>query len=144
MTNINLSQENYTDYVGSKFFASLGVNDVAFTPKYAPATDRNPVPAILVHVSGVQEGTGVLVNFDMWPRYEFEDEDLEKFFTKEGDNYVPKGNLADIHFRIGYWVETDGKEKVVREGKPKWLAYVSNGKVCRLSGEAREFGGATI
>jgi len=144
MANINLSQESYIDYVGSKFFAALGVENIAFTPKYAPATDKNPVPAILVHCSGVQNETGVIVNFDMWPRYDFEDADLEKFFTKEGENYVPKGNLADVHFRIGYWVETDGKEKTVREGKPKWIAYVSNGKTCKLGGDSREFNGSTI
>ena len=176
MTNINLSQESYIDYVGSKFFNALGVQNIAFTPKYAPATDRNPVPAILVHVSGVQEDTGVIVNFDMWPRYDFEDADLETMFNekfhleevkdKDGkpvmvldaegkptdevqtkkviDGYEAKGNLADIHFRIGYWVETDGKEKKVREGKPKWLAYVSNGKVCKLGGDAREYQAQTI
>jgi hypothetical protein len=176
MTNINLAHDNYSDYVASEFFAALNVENLTLTPKYAPQTDKNPVPAILVHVSGMQRGTGLLVNFDMWPRYDFEEEDLKKFFDekfhleeikdKDGkpvmvldengkptdevqtkkviDGYEAKGNFADIHFRIGYWVETDGKEKVVREGKPKWLAYISNGQVCKLSGDAREFNGQTL
>ena len=141
MPNINLTQATYVDYIASLYLKSCNVVNAKFTPKYAPKTDKNPVPAILVHVEGVQPNTGILVNFDLWPRNDFDEKDLETFFTKDGDNYVPKGNLSDVHFRIGYYpvVNEVGQVTGFSEGKPKWIAYVSNGEVKTLGGEKREF-----
>lgn len=158
MANINLSQESYVDYVGSLYFRAMNVDNCHFTPKFAPQTEKNPVPAILVHCSGVQRTSGVIVNFDMWPREDFDAKDLEALFTKKShiekvdgkdteviDGYEPKGEFSDIHFRIGYWPEIDKDgNPTIREGKPKWIAYVSNGDVKKLAGGEREYVNRTV
>lgn len=143
---MQLSQDNYVDYSGVGAFNALNVQNVKFTLKYAPVTDRNPVPAILVHCSGEQTTSGILVNFDMWPRYEHTEEDIKALFNvKEVDGktvYEPKVSLSNITFRIGYWATVDKEGKpLVQEGKPKWLSFFVGTEEKHLHGDAREFRG---
>lgn len=129
MANINLSQNSYVDYVASLYFAAMNVKDLAFTPKVVKVGEKETV---LVHISGVQANTGIVVNVDLWPRNEATAEDIAA---------LPK-SIDDIRFRIGYWPEinTDTGEQVLRQGTPKWLSYVTGGKTVLLSGDKREFG----
>lgn len=130
MANINLSQVNYVDYVASLYLNACNVADVKFTPKVVP---MNGEDVMLVHVEGVQRSTGIIVNFDMFPRNGATEEDLKN---------LPK-TLDDVHFRVGYWPEIDAEtgETKLREGKPKWIAYISGGKKVVLSGDKREYQG---
>ena len=130
MTNINLSQVSYVDYVASLYLNACKVQDVKFTKKVVPVGDEQ-VP--LIHVEGTQMTTGIIVNFDLWPRNEATEEDLKA---------MPE-SLDDIHFRVGYWPEVDANtgETRLREGKPKWIAYIKGGKKVVLDGEKREYQG---
>lgn len=129
MANINLSQKSYVDYVASLYFNACGVKDIEFTPKVVKVGEKDTV---LVHISGVQVNSGIVVNVDLWPRNEATAEDIAA---------LPK-TLDDIRFRIGYWPEinTETGEQILRQGTPKWLNYVTGGKTVTLSGEKREFG----
>lgn len=128
MANINLSQNNYTDYVASLYFKACNVSDVKFSTKTVEVGD-DQVP--LVHIEGVQLSSGVVVNVDLWPRNHATEENIKDMPTK----------LDDIVFRVGYHAEIDENgEKTFREGAPKWIAYVKDGKTVTLSGEKREFG----
>lgn len=128
MANINLSQVSYVDYVASLYLAACQVSDVRFTPKTVKVDGED---VVLVHVEGVQRSTGVIVNFDMWPRNNAAADDLAN---------LPKV-LDDVHFRVGYYPAIDGDgNQTLREGKPKWIAYVSGGKKVVFEGGKREFG----
>lgn len=145
MAHVALSNENYVDYVASLYLHAVQVDDVKFTLKYAPQTEKNSVPAILVHVEGVQRSTGIIVNFDIWPRNDFADEtELLKFFAKAEDGTLtPKFVPDDIHFRVGYRAVKDletGETKVI-ESKPKMIALIKDGKKVVLTGEKREYQG---
>ena len=130
MANINLSQVNYVDYVASLYLNACNVSDVKFTPKTVKVGEED---VVLVHVEGVQRSTGIIVNFDMWPRNNASEKDLES---------LPK-TLDDVHFRVGYWPEIDAEtgETKLREGKPKWIAYISGGKKVVFEGEKRVYQG---
>ena len=128
MANINLSQTSYVDYDAALYFNAMNCKDVTFEKKVA-TVDGTDVP--LVHISGVQKTSGVLINVDLWPRNNATAEDLEAM----------PASLDNIHFRIGYYATIDENgETRLQEGKPKWTKYVSNGKVVSLSGEKRQFG----
>lgn len=128
MSNINLSQKTYVDYVASLYFNALNVKDVKFTPKVVTVGDEE---VILVHISGVQTNTGIEVNVDLWPRDHATEEDIKS---------LPK-SLADIGFRIGYWPAIDENgETTLKQGNPKWTKYHDGNKFVWLSGEKREFG----
>lgn len=129
MANINLSQNNYIDYVASMYFKALGVVNVKFSPKTVKVGDED---VVLVHIEGVQTSTGIKVNVDLWPRNHATAEDVAA---------LPK-SIDDIEFRIGYWLEVDGEtgEKTPRQGTPKWTSYTTGGKTVTLSGDKREFG----
>jgi len=128
MANINLSQKSYVDYVASLYFNACGVKDVKFTPKTVKVGDTD---VVLIHISGVQVTTGVVVNVDLWPRNNASAEDIAA---------LPK-SIDDIEFRIGYWpvIDENGDTKL-REGQPKWTLYRTGDKTVTLSGEKREFG----
>ena len=129
MANINLSQNTYVDYVASLYFNACGVKDVKFAPKVVKVNDRD---VILIHISGVQTTTGIVVNVDLWPRNEATAEDVAA---------LPK-SIDDIQFRIGYWPEIDAEtgEQKLRQGTPKWTTYRNGSKEVELSGGKREFG----
>ena len=128
MANINLSQNNYIDYVASLYFNALNVREVEFTPKVVKVGDEE---VVLIHISGVQTSTGVKVNVDLWPRNHATEEDI---------NNLPK-SISDIEFRIGYWPAVDENgEQTLRQGTPKWTLLKSGDKKIVLSGEKREFG----
>lgn len=128
MANINLSQNNYIDYVASMYFRALGVADAKFTPKVVKVNEEE-VP--LIHIEGVQVSTGVKVNVDLWPRNHATSADIKA---------LPK-SLDDIEFRIGYWPAVDENgEQTLRQGTPKWTVYRTGDKTVALSGEKREFG----
>jgi hypothetical protein len=144
MANINLSQESYVSYDGVYFFNACNVENVRFTPKFAPKTEKNAVPAILMHISGTQKTSGVIVDFDMWPRDNATKEELDKFFeVKEVDGkkvYEPKVSVDNIEFRVGYYPGIDANgEKKLQEGLPKWTAYSVGGQMDTLGGKKREF-----
>ena len=128
MSNINLSQNNYVDYVASLYFNALGVKDVKFTPKVVEVSgEQTP----LIHIEGVQVSTGVKVNVDLWPRNHATEDDIKK---------MPK-SIDDIEFRIGYWPAIDENgEQTLRQGTPKWTMYRTGTTEVHLSGEKREFG----
>lgn len=129
MANINLSNDSYVDYVASMYLKACGCVDVKFETKTV-AVGNEQVP--LIHVSGVQVSSGVVVNFDIWPRNNATADDLEA---------MPK-SLDDIKFRIGYYASIDEKgEHQLRQGQPKWLSYRIGDKEFFLSGEKREFQG---
>ena len=137
MQNINLSQESYVSYDGVYFMNACNVVNPKFTLKLAPKTENNPTAAVLVHVSGTQKTSGVIVDFDMWPRDNATEEDLKALFDENG---TPKASLDNIEFRIGYWPEIDAEgNKVLREGKPKWYALSIGGSPKKLHGEKRQF-----
>lgn len=128
MVNINLSQNNFVDYVASLYFKALGVVDVKFTPKVVEvAGEKTP----LIHIEGVQSSSGVKVNVDLWPRNHATEEDLKS---------MPK-TIDDIEFRIGYWpaINAEG-EQVLQQGTPKWTLYRKGTDEVKLSGDKREFG----
>ena len=128
-----MSRPTHDDYRASMFFRSLNVADVKFTTvvrelKTETATERVP----LINVSGVQTSTGLLVDFDIWPRNHATAEDLAK---------LPK-NVNDFAFRIGYAeiLDEDGNKNTVAS-KPKFLGYYDqNGNLVTLSGEKRVYG----
>lgn len=127
MNNINLSQNNYVDYVASMYFNAMGVKEVKFSPKVVKVGDED---AVLIHISGVQVTTGVVVNVDLWPRNKATEEDIAK---------LPK-SIDDIQFRIGYWPAIDENgEQHLRQGTPKWTMYRSGDKEVVLTGEKREY-----
>ena len=128
MANINLSQNNYVDYVASLYFKALGVVNATFTPKVVKVGDEE---CVLVHIEGVQLTTGVKVNVDLWPRNHATAEDIAA---------LPK-SLDDIEFRIGYWPSIDENgEQRLQQGTPKWTNYTFGGNTFTLSGDKREFG----
>lgn len=128
MANINLSSNSFVDYVASMYFKACNVVDVKFSPKVVTVGDEQ-VP--LVHITGVQVSSGVVVNVDLWPRNHATDEDIKA---------MPK-SLDDIKFRIGYYASIDENgEHQLRQGQPKWLSYRVGDKEISLSGEKREFG----
>lgn len=141
MSTIKLTQENYTDYNGVDYLRSLGCKTISFNFKYAPETEHNPVPAILIHVSGSMP-TGERINTDFWPQRDFTEEDFKVIFT---DDMKPKFSPEDIGFRIGYREvdevnkETGEISKVLKVSKPRWLDFSINGQVYELNGDRRQF-----
>lgn len=126
MTNINLSHENYADYVASYYLKAHGVQDLRFSPRIVNVGGK---PTVLIRVTGIQTTTGLILSCDIWPRYEATEADIQSF---------PKA-IEDMHFRVGFWPEVDENgNKTMREGKPRWICIQSNGKEVRLSGERRE------
>ena len=130
MANINLSQVSYVDYVASLYLAACKVQDVKFTKKVVPVNGED---VALIHVEGTQLSSGVIVNFDLWPRNNATEDNLKEM----------PATLDDVHFRIGYWPEIDVEtgETRMREGKPKWIAYISGGKKHIFEGDKREYQG---
>ena len=128
MQNINLSQESYVDYVASLYFKALGVENLKITTK--PIETKAGEKIMLMHISGVQTSTGIVVNTDLFPRNAATEDDL---------NAMPK-SVNDIVFRIGYWprITAEG-EHVLEPGKPKWISYFNGTKEVLLSGDKREF-----
>lgn len=129
-TNINLAQKSYIDYIGSLYMAACNVRDLEFSLKVVETKSGETLP--LIHVAGVQTSTGILVNFDIFPRNNATAEDLEalKDVTE----------ITDIVFRKGFWpeIDMDGNERL-RGGAPKWVSFKANGKKFELSGDKREY-----
>ena len=68
---------------------------------------------LLLHISGTQVTTGLIGNWDIWPRSEMSDEQI---------SVVADKSITDAEIRIGYWTELDNEFKpVMKTGKPKWL-----------------------
>lgn len=127
MANITLSQVSYVDYVGSLFFKAMNVINLKVTPKVVQVNNED---VILMHLSGVQTSTGIIVDMDLWPRDSATKEDIEK---------LPK-SVDDITFRIGYHKSIDDEGNVsYKEGKAKWLSYRNGEDEFRPSGEKRVF-----
>lgn len=125
---MQLSQESYSDYVGSLYFKACGVPQVKFSEKTVQVDGKS---VTLIHIEGVQASTGLCVNTDLWPRNE----------AAEGD-VIPE-SVDDVVFRVGYHSEREVESGEIRtiEGRPKWLALISEGKQYFLTGEKRQFKG---
>lgn len=132
MANVTLSRSTHDDYRASLFFRSLNVVDAKFETlirelKTDTATERVP----LVRVTGTQASTGLLVNFDIWPRNHATADDLKK---------IP-ASLNDFAFRIGYYETLDEQgNKQTIASQPKFLGWYDGDKLVMLSGEKRVYG----
>lgn len=128
MDNISLTQKNYVDFVASLNFASMKVSGLQITVK-TPEVDGKKTP--ILNFKGTQLTTGIIVNKDMFPRNEATEEDLAN---------LPE-TVDDAIFRIGFYQYTDldTGEQMLRQGEPKWIAYVKDGKTVNLSGDKRAY-----
>lgn len=128
MAEINLSQKNFTDYSAALYFKALGVEHLKMELKTVTIKDTGEVVP-LIHISGKQMTTGVLVNMDIWPRFNATTEDLEKLPEK----------INEFYFRIGYATEYDLEKKtyVTYQSNPKWLVINPDSDNFKLSGEKR-------
>ena len=129
-TNINLAQKSYVDYIGSLYMNACEVKNVNFSLKVIETKAGETLP--LIHVEGVQLSTGVIVNFDLFPRDNATAEDLEALKDIK--------EVSDITFRVGYYpsIDKDGNERLAA-GSPKWLSLTVGGKKFMLSGGKREY-----
>lgn len=128
MTNINLSQKSYVDYIASMFFNAAKVIDLSVTPKVVKVGETD---VVLMHLEGVQTSTGIKVNLDLWPRDNATEADIKA---------LPK-RIDDIEFRIGFYPEIDAEgNQTLRQGTPKWTAYKVGSETFALSDGKREFG----
>lgn len=150
---MELTNKNYVDRVASMFLANgIGATSVKITSKYAPKTDKNPEPAVLMHIEGVipganREDAGIIINADYWPRNNASKEELAELLTPIKDEsgkvvgYDGK-EVNDIILRFGYTIDVDPLtgEKTQKEGV-KWIAFAPKGSADfkRLSGEQRAF-----
>lgn len=144
MNNLNLTQSNFEDRAAACYLSALGAQNLKFTPKFAPQTEKNPNEAILIHVSGEIKSinpavAGIKINMDLWPNRNCTEEDKKKFFV-DGDIQKPKA-LNDITMRFGFYHQTDAitGERTVVAGKPKWVDATLGEDTLKLSGEARTF-----
>ena len=127
---MKISNESYVDYAGVLAFRAMGIVDPKFTVKEVKVGEET-VP--LVHVSGVQASSGVIVNLDLWPRNHATADDLAS---------LKSGIAADITFRIGYRPEVDDNGNVfMKPGSPKWLTANVGGTDISLSGNKRLYAG---
>lgn len=127
MENIRLSQENYTDYSAIRYFEAMGVEKLGMTLKTITVKDTGEIIP-LVHLTGIQKCSGVILNVDIWPRNSATKEDLDK---------LPK-SVNEMYFRIG--VATVNGVDIISQ--PKWLV-LNPGDTAefKLSGEKREYNG---
>lgn len=124
-----MTSESYVDYAGVLAFRALGVDEPKFETKIVKV-DGVDVP--LIHISGVQKNSGIIVNLDIWPRNNATAEDFKKL----------NGAIADITFRVGYWPSVnENGEVTMRPGAPKWLSANIGGTDVKLSGEQRKYQG---
>lgn len=157
MANANFSQKSYSDYVATCYFNALNVEKLQLTPKVVEVAG---VKVPLIHVSGVQRTSGLILNADIWPRNEATEADILAMFDKKThvekqkgedgkevevevfDGYAPRVSISEMEFRIGYWPDIDENgKKILRESAPKWIAYYNGDKRVVLSGEKREYQG---
>ena len=131
MADIRLSQESYTDYSAVRYFAALGVENLKMEVKQVTIEKTGEIVP-LIHLSGVQNSTGVILNFDMWPRNEMAGKDFEN---------LPK-TISELHFRLGrraVYNPTTQQDEII-ESAPKWLVLNPDSEnAFKPSGEKREF-----
>lgn len=127
---MNLAQESFQDYrLKLNMENELSVTDLKLEPK--KVTLKTGEERLLLHISGTQVSTGLIVNMDIWPRNEMSDEQMAE---------VLKSNITDAIVRIGVWTEIDNDLKpVMRVGKPKWLTLFSGADEIVPDGEKIEF-----
>ena len=138
VNNVNFTQANFEDRRATPYLTALGARNLKFSPKLAPATDKNPDETILIHVDGELASenpalAGIIINMDLWPSRNCTEEDKAK---------ILEGDVRDVVMRFGFYHETDaltGAKRVVA-GKPKWQSINLNGVPgVTLSGEKREY-----
>lgn len=130
MANVTISRDNFDDYRASMFFRALNVADAKFTRRVV-TLKKSGEQVPLLHIEGVQTSTGLIVNFDIWPRNHATAEDIEK-----------KPNIiGDFVFRIGHYETLDENgEKTTIDSQPKMLGYYVGNDFVQLSGEKRVYG----
>lgn len=145
MTTVNemfRGQETYQDYNLLKVMSSNGVTDLKMSLKYAPQTDKNPEPAVLIHISGLLPN-GRYLNEDVWPTKQIGKDDLAKFGVLKDGVFTPAFVPANIDYRVGYRAVRSlltGELKVV-ESRPKWTLVKNGNDDVVLTGERRTFHG---
>lgn len=127
---MNLAQESYQDYrLKLNMENELQVVDLKLEPK--KVTLKTGEDRLLLHISGTQVSTGLIVNMDIWPRNEVSDEQMEE---------ILKADITDAIVRIGVWTELDNDLKpVMRVGKPKWMSLFSGANEIVPDGDKIEF-----
>lgn len=106
---------NYTDYVASYFFRSLGLEGVEFTTKVVNVADEK---VILIEVTGVQPEDGKKIVYTLWPRNKATEDDLKNL----------QQHPEDFDFRIGF--RTNPETGEIKASSPKHM-------IC--TGEKREY-----
>ena len=123
MENVKRFKDNYVDYAASLFFKALNVPNPKFDTREVKV---DGVRVALVHISGISQEDGSIVDMDLWPN---------KCQTLADLEVLPK-HPQDIIFRIGYWIEVDPitKEKKMRKGQPTFVKYWNGEEYVGFSG----------
>ena len=132
MTQIELTStnESYKDYQMSYFLKAIHAENITFE-KRVVVEKKSGESLPVIRVCYLAPTTGEIVSLDLFFRNSATKEDIAEF---EG------AAITDCIFRIGFWptLQPDGTTCLV-PGKPKCVAYISGGKVVKLSGEKREY-----
>lgn len=119
---------NYTDYHAHKFFANAGIENAKFSSKEVKLKESDETLKV-IHIEGVAPD-GAIINFDIFPYYDYKEGDLAKF---------PE-SINDFVFRLGYTTvyDTETKKNVVKTSNPYWTTLNQNTDAYKYSGEKRE------
>ena len=120
------TQENYIDYLASKYFELLGGTRMNFTFKKVTMKNQAVVPVL--HLDGVNNTDASFINVDLWPRTNVTVTDLKNLPAKVGD----------FVFRIGFQtlVDTATGEEYIKEAAPKVVGYYdAMGNLIRFNGK---------
>lgn len=132
MTQIELTStnESYKDYQMSYFLKAIHAENITFE-KRVVVEKKSGESLPVLRAGYLAPTTGEIVSLDLFFRDAATKEDIAEF---EG------ADVTDCIIRIGFWptLQPDGTTCLV-PGKPKCVAYISGGKVVKLSGEKREY-----
>lgn len=119
---INGTKGYYVDYDAVKYFSALGVNNLKMKTKQITVKDTGEIIP-LIHISGVQDCSSILLNYDLWPI---------NHATKDDLKHLPE-TVNNLYFRIYYTMDD-----VIR-AEPVWLVLNPGDTYeCRLNGKKRE------
>lgn len=127
---IKTRQDNYVDYLASKYFELLGGTRMSFTFKKVKMKNDAIVPVL--HLDGVNNTDASFINIDLWPRNNATVTDLKNLPAKVGD----------FVFRIGYQtlVDVATGEEYTKTSAPKVIGYYdAAGNLVRFSGKAHVY-----
>lgn len=127
-------QDNYVDYLASKYFELLGAVRMSFT--FKKVTMKNDAVVPVLHLDGVNNTDATIINVDLWPRNNATVTDLKNLPAKVGD----------FVFRVGFQTIVDPStgEEFVKTSAPKVIGYYdAAGNLVRFSGKAHVFDSAS-